>query len=131
MLALFGEMAPRERAALLAWTSALILVGALPLSFWKASPECFYSPEDFAHCDPWRAIGALADIGATLLMAAALWITRSPSTTVFYKAAPTVGAIRLLPAIAGSVAAGAGADDTIRQPAPAAASPARAPAPRV
>ena|SRR5437667_6276175 len=108
MLALFGEMAPRERATLLAWTSALILVGALPLSFWKASPECFYSPEDFAHCDPWRAIGALADIGATLLMAAALWITRSPSSTVLYKVARTVGAIGLLLAIAGSLAAVAG-----------------------
>ena len=105
MLAWFERMAARERAALLAWTSALILVAALPLSYGKAPQECFYSPEDFARCDPWRAIGALAEASATALMAAALWMTRNPATTRLHNAVRAAGALGLLLAIAGGLIA--------------------------
>jgi hypothetical protein len=96
-------MAPRERAALLAWTAAVVAVGALTLGYWRAPQDCFYSPEDFARCDPWRAIGALGDIVGTALIAAALWITRNPATTRLHSVARAVGALGLLVAITGSL----------------------------
>jgi hypothetical protein len=101
-------MASREKAALLAWTSALIVVVTLPLSFGKAPQECFYSPEDFARCDPWRAIAALADVAATGLIAAALWITRNPAMTRLHRVARAVGVLGLVLGITGSLAAVAG-----------------------
>jgi hypothetical protein len=105
MPAWFERMAARERAALLAWTSALILATALPLSYWKAPQECFYSPEDFARCDPWRAIGALAEASAAALMTAALWMTRNPATTRPQSAVRAAGGLGLLLAIAGGLTA--------------------------
>lgn len=98
-------MATRERAALLAWASALVLVAALPFGYWRAPQDCFYSPEDFARCDPWRAIGALADVAATAAIAAAVWITRNSATTTLHKVARGVGAFGLLLAITGSLGA--------------------------
>jgi hypothetical protein len=98
-------MAPRERAALLAWTSAVVLIGGLALGYGRAPQDCFYSPEDFAHCDPWRAIGALGDVAATVLMAAALWITRSPTTSRLHRVARTLGALGLAVGTVGSLAA--------------------------
>ena len=105
MVASFERMAPRERAALLAWTSAVISVGAVALGYGRAPQDCFYSPEDFARCDPWRAIGALGDVAATALMAAALWTTRNPATTPVHKIARAVGALGLPLAIIASLAA--------------------------
>ena len=103
MVAWFGRMAVRERAALFAWASALIVVVALPLSYGRAAAECFYSPEDFARCDPSRSIAAVGDAAATLLMAAALWITRNAATTRLHRVARVVGAIGVPVAIGGSL----------------------------
>src|SRR2546430_10642387 len=103
MVAWFGRMAVRERAALFAWASALIVVVAVPLSYGRAAAECFYSPEDFARCDPSRSIAAVGDAAATLLMAAALWITRNAATTRLHRVARVVGAIGVPVAIGGSL----------------------------
>src|SRR5258705_7224627 len=104
MVTWFQRMAPRERAALLAWTSAVVLIGGLALGYGRAPQDCFYSPEDFARCDPWRAIGALADVVATVLMTAALWTTRSPATTQLHRIARAVGALGFAVAVTGSLA---------------------------
>src|SRR5207249_9643348 len=98
-------MAERERAALLVWTSAAIMLAALALSYPRAPQECFYSPEDFARCDPWRAIGALGDVGASVLVAAAIWSTRNPATTSLHRIARGAGGLSLVLAIIGSLGA--------------------------
>src|SRR6266550_9622189 len=105
MVAWFERMAPRERAALLAWISALVAVGALALGYARAPQDCFYSPEDFARCDPSRAIGALGDVVVTALMWTALWITRNPAATRLHRFARAVGAFGLPVAIIGSLTA--------------------------
>ena len=105
MVAWFGRMAVRERAALFAWASALIVAVALPLSFGRAAAECFYSPEDFARCDPSRSIAAVGDAAGTLLMTAALWITRNAATSRLHRVARVVGAVGVPVAIAGSLGA--------------------------
>lgn len=116
MVAWFRRMAARERAALLAWMSAVIVVGALALGPGRAPQECFYSPEDFARCDPWRAIGALGDVAATTLMAAALWTTRNPATTPLHRVARAVGGLGPAVAIIGSLAAVVGNAYLIARP---------------
>jgi len=98
------------------WTSAVIVVGALALGYGRAPQECFYSPEDFARCDPWRAIGALGDFAATALMAAALLTTRNPATTPLHRVARAVGALGLPVAIIGSLAAVVGDAYLIARP---------------
>ena len=105
MIAWFERMAERERAALLVWTSAAIMLAALALSYPRAPQECFYSPEDFARCDPWRAIGALGDVGASVLVAAAIWSTRNPATTSLHRIARGAGGLSLVLAIIGSLGA--------------------------
>jgi hypothetical protein len=116
MVAWFERMAPRERAALLAWASAAVVVGALALGYGRAPQDCFYSPEDFARCDPWRAIGAIGDVAATALMAAALWTTRNPATTALHKTARAVGVLGLALAVVGSLAAAIGDAYLIARP---------------
>jgi hypothetical protein len=105
MVGWLGRMDVRERAALFAWTSALIVVVVLPLSYGRAAAGCFYSPEDFARCDPWRSIAALGDGAATLLMAAALWITRNTPTTRLHRVARLLAVSGVAVAIAGSLGA--------------------------
>jgi len=105
MVAWFERMAPRERAALLAWISAVVAVGALALGYGRAPQDCLYSPEDFARCDPSRAIGALGDVVVTALMWTALWITRNPAATRLHRFARAVGALGLPVAIIGSLTA--------------------------
>lgn len=105
MLAWFGQMSGRERAALFAWASAFVCVAALPLGYWKASQNCFYSPEDFSHCDASRAVAVLGEVAATALIAAAMWITRNRATSRAHRAARLFGAVGLGLALAGSLAA--------------------------
>jgi hypothetical protein len=85
--------------------SAVVLIGGLALGYGRAPQDCFYSPEDFARCDPWRAIGALGDVVATVLMTAALWTTRAPATTRLHTVARAVGVLGFAVAIIGSLAA--------------------------
>ena len=105
MLAWFGQMSGRERAALFAWASAFIGIATLPLGYWRASQECFYSPEDFSHCDSSRAVAVLGEAAATALIAAAIWITRNQATSRAHKVARVVGAVGLVLVLAGIPAA--------------------------
>ena len=105
MLAWFGQMSGRERAALFVWASGLIAIATLPLGYWRASPECFYSPEDFSRCDSSRAVAVLGEAAATALIAAAIWITRNQATSRAHRVARIVGAVGLVLALAGSLAA--------------------------
>ncbi|TMC74523.1 MAG: hypothetical protein E6J13_01620 [Chloroflexi bacterium] len=105
MLGWIGQMSVRERAALFAWASAFIAVAALPFGYWRASQECFYSPEDFSRCDSSRVIAVLGEVAATAFIAAAIWITRNQATSRAHVAARIVGAVGLGLAFAGSLAA--------------------------
>src|SRR6266571_1688409 len=116
MVAWLGRMAAREWAALLVWMSAAIMVTALALSYARAPHECFYSPEDFARCDPWRAIGALGDVGASVLVAAAIWSTRNPATTWLHRIARGAGVLGLGLAMIGNLGAVVGEAYLVARP---------------